>query len=132
MIVNKGEKKENLPNCELCRPGRPQNGNKRKRKKRLASRPGKRIKKYTEHEGDGDTNCGWCTGNNPQRIAEGTGRLGNKRTSRDRPDYSIIKTVQNTEKRHEETCCHSNFSEKPSANAGVKNSQGVDDNLLLL
>ena len=23
----------------------------------------------------------------------------------------------------EETCCHSNSSEKPSANAGVKNSQ---------
>ena len=27
----------------------------------------------------------------------------------------------------EETCCHSNFSERPSADADVKNSQGVND-----
>ena len=31
MIVNK---KENLPNSELCRPGRPQSENQRKRKER--------------------------------------------------------------------------------------------------
>ena len=28
-------------------------------------------------------------------------------------------------RRLEETCCHSNSSERPSADAGVKNSQGV-------
>ena len=27
-----------------------------------------------------------------------------------------------------ETCCHSNFSERPSANADVKNSQRVNEN----
>ena len=36
--------------------------------------------------------------NNPQRIGKGFGRLGNKKTSGDHPDYSIIKIGQNTEK----------------------------------
>ena len=30
--------------------------------------------------------------------------------------------------RLEETCCHSNFSERPSADADTKNSQGVNNN----
>ena len=30
--------------------------------------------------------------------------------------------------RLEETCCHSNSSEKPSANADVKNCKGVNNN----
>ena len=55
-----------------------------------------------EHEGDGDTNCNWCTWNNPQRIGKGTGRLGNNRTSGDHQDYSIIKIGQNTEKSPED------------------------------
>ena len=33
-----------------------------------------------------------------KRIIKGTGRLGNKRTSRDHPNYSIIENGQNTEK----------------------------------
>ena len=59
----------------------------------------------------------------PQRIGKGTGRLGNKR-SEDHPDNSIVKIGWNTDKRSlklEETC-HLNSSEKPSANAGAKNS----------
>ena len=51
-----------------------------------------------EHEGGGDISCGWCTWNNPQKISKGTGRRGNKRTSRDHLDYSIIKIGLNTEK----------------------------------
>ena len=51
-----------------------------------------------EHEGGGDTNCNWCTWNNPQRIDKETRRLRNQRTSRDRPNYIIIKIDQNTEK----------------------------------
>ena len=47
-----------------------------------------------EHEGDGDTDCDWCTWNSLQKIGIGTGRLGNKRTSWDCPDYSIIKISQ--------------------------------------
>ena len=65
----------------------------------------------------------------PQRIDKGTGGIGNKNMSGDHPNYSIIKIGQNTEKspgdmrRHEETCCHSNCSGRPLANANVKNSQ---------
>ena len=35
---------------------------------------------------------------NPQSIGKGAGKLGNKRTSRDHPDFSIIKIGENTEK----------------------------------
>ena len=47
---------------------------------------------------ESDTNCNWCSLHNPQRVVKGTGRLGNKRTSGDHPDYSIIKICQNTKK----------------------------------
>ena len=50
-----------------------------------------REKQTMEREGVGDSSCGWCTWNNPQRIGKGTGRLGNKRTIGEYPDYSIIK-----------------------------------------
>ena len=46
----------------------------------------KELKKTVEHEGDSDTNCNWCTWNNPQRLGKWTGRLGNKRTSGDHPE----------------------------------------------
>ena len=49
------------------------------------------LKTSMENEGDSDTNCNWCTWNNPQRTGKGTGRLGNKRTHIDHPNYSIIK-----------------------------------------
>ena len=48
-----------------------------------------------EYDGKGDTNCGWWYWNNSQRIDEWTRRFANKRTSRDDPDYSIIKIGQN-------------------------------------
>ena len=51
-----------------------------------------------EYEADGNTNCKWCTWNNPKTIGKGTGRLRNKRTSGDHRDYKIIKIGQNTEK----------------------------------
>ena len=51
-----------------------------------------------EHGGDGDTNCIWCTWNSPQRLGKGVGRVGNRRSNRDHPDYSIVEIGQNTEK----------------------------------
>ena len=48
--------------------------------------------------GDGSTNCNWCTCNNPQGIGKDIGKLGNERTSGDQPDYRIIKIGQNTKK----------------------------------
>ena len=35
--------------------------------------------------GDVDTNCNWCTWNNPRRIGTGTAKLGSKRTRGDHP-----------------------------------------------
>ena len=50
-----------------------------------------------KHENDDDTSCNCCTWNylemKVQKLEE-----GKKRTSEDHPDYSIIKTGQNTEK----------------------------------
>ena len=51
-----------------------------------------------EHESDDDTNCNWCACYNHQRIDNKTVGIGNKRTSADHPNISIIETVQNTEK----------------------------------
>ena len=53
--------------------------------------------KSMEHEGDSDINCNWWTSNDPQRMAKGTGRLGNKRASGDHLDHGIIKINQNSE-----------------------------------
>ena len=57
----------------------------------------------------------------------GTRGLGSWRTSGDHPNNSIVEIKQNTW-RLGETCCHSDSSGKPSVNAGVKNSLGVDNN----
>ena len=35
--------------------------------------------KTVRHEGDGDTNCSWCTWNGLQRIRKETRRTGNQR-----------------------------------------------------
>ena len=51
-----------------------------------------------EHEGDGDTNCIFCTQKNPQRLGKGTGRVGNRRTNRYNPNYSTVKIGRNTKK----------------------------------
>ena len=56
------------------------------------------LKRTMEHEGDGNTSGNWGALNNPKRIGRGTGRLGNKRTSGNHPDYRIIDIGQNTEK----------------------------------
>ena len=50
------------------------------------------------------------------RIGTGTGELGNKRKSKDHPNYSIIKIDFC---RLEKICCHSNSNEKQLANVGV-------------
>ena len=47
--------------------------------------------KTMEYEGDGDTNCGWCTWDNPQRIGKATEWVWNKSTCKDHLIYSIIK-----------------------------------------
>ena len=56
------------------------------------------LKKTVEHESDGDTKDNWCPCYSHQKIDKRTRGLGNNRTSRDHPNYSIIKICQNTEK----------------------------------
>ena len=34
---------------------------------------------HLEHEGDGDTNCGWCTWNSPPKLGKRTGGTENQR-----------------------------------------------------
>ena len=56
------------------------------------------LTKTMKYEGDGDTNCNWCTWNNPQMIGKGTGGFRNQRSNGDLLHYSIIKIGLNTEK----------------------------------
>ena len=51
-----------------------------------------------KHESDDDTNCNWSSWYSNKRSDKGTEGFGNKRTSGDYPNYSIIKIGQNTEK----------------------------------
>ena len=51
-----------------------------------------------EHEGEGNTNCNCCTWKDPQIFGKSSGRVGNRRMSRDHPNKSIVKISQNTEK----------------------------------
>ena len=60
--------------------------------------PTKKLKRTVEHENDGYTNCNWCSWYSHQRISKKTRGNGNKRTSGDNPNYSIVEIGQNTEK----------------------------------
>ena len=51
-----------------------------------------------EHESDCYTNCNWCTRYNHRMNDKGTGGLGNKRTSGDHLNDSIINIGSNTNK----------------------------------
>ena len=42
-----------------------------------------------EDEEDGDTNCNWCTWNDPLRLSKMTGGVRNWRMSWDQPKYGI-------------------------------------------
>ena len=61
------------------------------------------------------------------KVFKEAGRVENRRTNRDHLNYNRIKIDQNTEKSpgDKKTCCYSDSSEKPLANAGVKNSQEI-------
>ena len=80
----------------------------------------RKLKKYGT-KSDGDTNRNWRVRYSHQRIDIGTRGFGNKRTSGDHLNYSIVEINQNSRKRLEETCFSS--SEKPSSNTLVKKSQ---------
>ena len=75
-----------------------------------------------EQESDGDTKCNRHARYSHQRIATETGELGNKRTSGDHPNNRIVEISQNFGDL-KRPGCHSDSNGKPSAHAGVKNSQ---------
>ena len=54
------------------------------------------------HEGDNYTNRDRCFWYSHQRIMKRTGKLGNKRTSGDHPNYNIIENSQNIKKSPED------------------------------
>ena len=89
-----------------------------------------------EHEGEGDTNCNWCTRNKAQRIGTGTRRLRNQRTRGDHPDYGIIKIGQNPEKspgdlrRIVNQIPVKKKQQKTTGNTGVKNSKRISKSLV--
>ena len=83
--------------------------NKKKRKKEKTSKTRKAKREINtktlqekwqtvEHERDGDTNWNWGAWYSHQRIGTGTEGLGNKRTSGDHPNYSIVEISQHTKK----------------------------------
>ena len=96
VIVKK--KKENLPNRGICRPGWPQSKIERRQKEGKVPRRCSRIEKTMEHECGVDSNCNRCARHGHQRIGTEAGELGNKKTSVDRPNYSIFEIGKNTMK----------------------------------
>ena len=54
----------------------------------------KELKKIMERVSDSDTNCNWCVLYSHQRFGTRTGGLGNKWTSGDHPNYSIVETTR--------------------------------------
>ena len=76
-------------------------------------------------EDEGDMNCSWCAWNGTQRFGKGLVEL---------EMGARIVTIQTTAlsrsvrilRRHEEIWCHSDFSERPTANSDVKNLQGIE------
>ena len=76
----------------------------------ISVRPGKWNTLTMKHEVGSDTNCNWCTWNGHQGLENETGRVYHRKTSQDPPNLIILKV----------TCCHSNSSERPSTDAGVK------------
>ena len=51
-----------------------------------------------EHGSYNDTNCNWYAWYSNQKISTGTAGLGNKSTSGDCLNYTIVEIGQNTEK----------------------------------
>ena len=50
------------------------------------------LKKAVEHEGDGYTDCNWCTWNDLQRLGKKTDGIENQRKN---PDHSSVKIGEN-------------------------------------
>ena len=56
------------------------------------------LKKTVRNECDGDTSCNWCTWNDPCKLGNRAGRVGNRRLTWDHLKYNIVQFGYNTEK----------------------------------
>ena len=78
MQINKQEserKRENLPTYGFCRSSGPQSENENNLREIQVLGPCQRIKEAEEHEGDGNTSCGWCTRNGHKKLGKGIGKI---------------------------------------------------------
>ena len=72
LVIVEKQKKENMSNCGLCRPGVPpgennkKNKNNEKRDKYLDL--ARKLKNVMEHENDGSNNYNWCVRNGPPKA----------------------------------------------------------------
>ena len=121
-------KKENLPNSELCRPVRPQSIYKKKVKREISTETLLDNKKII--------NKLWNMRVTVIRIIIGVLGTISKGLVKGMEDVEIrgqVEVIQTTAllrtarilRRVQKTCSHSKSSERLSANAGVKNIQGV-------
>ena len=92
------QKKENVPNCGLCRSGWSQGKLKKKANKYKYLALARELEKSMEHESNGDANCNWGIRYSHQRIGTRTGGIGNKRISGGYANYSIVEIGHNTKK----------------------------------
>ena len=92
VIINK----ENLLNRILCILAR--HGGKIKENEKKDKYLDLKTKTTIEHESDADSKCNWCAWNDPQKLGKEVRRVGNGKTNRDNPNYSIAKIGWYTEK----------------------------------
>ena len=57
-----------------------------------------RTENAVEHEGDGDTNCNWCTWHCHKKLGRNTGGTESHKKNRGHPDYNIVEIGLNTQK----------------------------------
>ena len=50
--------------------------------------------KTVEHQGDGETNCSWCTWNGLQVLRKKSGGIGDQKKNRDQPDQSTVRSAR--------------------------------------
>ena len=81
-----------------------------------------------DRKSDSDTNCNWYVWYSHQILGTWSRELGNKRTSGNHLNYSIVEIDQNTKKSPGNLrglAVIQTFTGKPSANPDVKNSQRI-------
>ena len=123
-IVN-NKKKENLPNCGLCRSGRPQGKTERKWKEREVPRSYKTTEKIWNMKVTvipiGSSALGTVT----KGLVQGLENSEIRGWEEAIQTTALLRSARYWEesRRLEETCCHWDSSKKPTVKASVKNSQ---------